>query len=166
MSDAPERYACAEADALKIAEWIQTREGIHIWESANLANPGASWTTPVRYATGVLATKPTWEAAEHPARTITDIAEVDVTTAVVVASFHVGTQRGPGLSITVTPAGSRRIRKAVRAAAQQHDKPAWYAFDYAAEKNAIILVEGTRQPLAQWLQAHQPQSEPTHAAST
>lgn len=52
--------------------WLQERGGIACWQSVNLSNPGASWTTPRRTADGAEVTKPTWQAEERPSRIITN----------------------------------------------------------------------------------------------
>jgi hypothetical protein len=144
-----ENYVVQQADAAKILEWIKTRGGILIWESINLSNAGASWTTPALDATGAPVTKPNWQCANEPSRKITNVAEVDVVTAQEVKRFHVGTRMGgSGLSVVVTDGGSRRIRSEVAKAENKHGKPAWYEFDYGSHENVVILVEGERKPLA------------------
>lgn len=142
-----ENHVVQQADAPKILEWIKTRGGVLIWESINLSNPGASWTTPALDASGAPVTKPNWQCANEPVRKITDPAEIDVVTAEVVKRFHVGTRWGDGLSIKVTDGGSRRIRSEVAKAAEKTGKQAWYEFDYGSYENALILVEGDRKPL-------------------
>lgn len=144
-----ENHVVAEANAHHILDWMLNRGGILIWESVNLSNPGASWTTPALTENGEPYTKPNWQCANEPVRHITDLAEVDVTTAVEVKRFHVAVRPGrQGLSLKVTDGGTRRIESAVAKAEREHGKPAWYEFDYGDYNNAVIFVEGERTPLA------------------
>jgi len=139
------------ANAGRILDWILHRGGILIWNSVNLSNPGASWTTPAQTEDGEPMGKPNWQCANEPARHITDASEVDVTEAVEVKRFHVATRQGrQGMSITITDGGTRRIEAAVAKAEQEHGKSAWYDFDYGGYNNAVILVEGKRISLADW----------------
>lgn len=150
-----ERHSCSTENAVKFQEWFKSRGGILIWPSIDFGSLGTSWTTPYRNADGTQATKPTWKAANEPSRHITDPAEVDVITEQEVKRFHVATRMGGnGLSIKVTGGGTRRIHKEVEKAQEKYGKPAWYAFDYGDYKNCVILVEGDRQPLPEWLAAH------------
>lgn len=145
-----ENHVVSEVNAPRILDWMLNRGGILIWESVNLSNPGASWTTPALTEDGKPCTKPNWQCANEPARHITDLSEVDVTTAVEVKRFHVAVKSGGPLGMTfkVTDGGSRRIHRAVAKAEEQHGKPAWYEFDYGDYDNAVILVEGERTSLA------------------
>ena len=145
------RYSCDEANASKILDWLKTRGGILIWESVNLSNPGASWTSPATVEDGSPYPKPNWQCGNTPARHITDIADVDVTTAKEVKRFHVAVRMGSqGMSLKVTDGGTRRIRSEVEKAEEKHGKPAWYAFDYGDYNNAVILIEGDRVSLTEW----------------
>jgi len=157
MPETMERYTCDEANAAKIAEWIRTRGGIMIWQSINLSND-ASWTTPATHEDNSPATKPNWQSANEPKRHITDIADVDVTTAKEYKRFHVAVRMGDqGLSLKVTDSGSRRIRKEVAKAKEETGKDAWYEFDYGATefnpqgKNCVIMVEDARITMTEWL---------------
>lgn len=151
-----ERHTCHPENAAKFLDWFANRGGILIWPSVDFGSLGTSWTTPYRNADGTPVTKPTWKAANEPERHITDPAEVDVLTRREVKRFHVGVRMGSqGMSLKVTDAGSARIRKEMEKATEKYGKPAWYAFDYGDEKNAVIYVEGDRQPLPEWLAAHE-----------
>lgn len=151
----PENYCCDAANAAQILSWLKGRNGILIWESASLSDPGASITTPFLTAGGETARKPSWKMKDQPTRHITDVAEVDVTTAKEVKRFKVGLRMsGTGLAIKVTDAGSRRIRREVEKAKEKYGKPAWYEFDYESEKNAVILIEDARIPLSQYATDH------------
>lgn len=109
----------SQENAAKFAQWILKRGGLAIWDSINLSNPGASWTTPVLNADGSPMLKPTWEASNAPARIVTDMAEVVVVKDVEVKRFRVGVRMsGNGVSIKCTDGASRRIRSAVAKAGE------------------------------------------------
>ena len=147
-----EPYACQEEDVGKIHDWMLHRGGIFIWRSVNLSNPGASWTSPARDSKGKAYTKPNWQCDNVPERHITNLVDVMVSTAKEVKRFHVATRMGGnGLSIKVTDGGTRKIRAEVEKAKEKYRKPAWYAFDDSAEKNAVILIEDTVVPLSDWI---------------
>ena len=112
-----EPYVCSEDSAAQIYSWLQGRGGILIWDSLNLSNFEASWTTPAHNADGTPATRPTWQSESSPRRTITDPAEVVVATSRELKRFHVATRMGAqGMSMKVTTGGSRRIRAEVEKA--------------------------------------------------
>ncbi len=138
------KHQCSPENAGKMKDWIANRGGLFIWQSINLSNPSASWTTPARTEDGQPYQKPTWQAAAAPARHITSADDVEVVTANEVKRFHVGVRQA-GLSIKVTDGGSRRIRAAVEKAGEG----AWYEFDYSTQE-AIILVPGKVVPLNEW----------------
>ena len=147
-----EPYVCQNEDAGKIHDWLLHRGGIFIWRSVNLSNPGASWTSPAQDSDGRPITKPNWQCHSVAERHITDIADVMVATAKDVKRFHVATRMGGnGMSIKVTDGGTRKIRAEVEKAKEKFHKPAWYEFDFCAEKNAIILIEDTVVPLSDWV---------------
>lgn len=143
-------HSCSPSDAAKIYNWLMTRGGILIWESANLSNPGAGWTTPFHNEDGTPTTKPSWEAADKPVRHISDPAEVDVINSQVVKRFHVATRMGSnGFAIKVSDGGTRRIRNEVSKALEKHKK-AWYEFDYGSHENVVILAESYSTPIQEW----------------
>ena len=144
-----ENHTIEQANADRIKDWLANRGGLYIWKSVNLSNPGASWTGPAKNADGSVATKPSWQSETEPSRHITDIAEVDVITAVEVKRFHVAIREsGNGMSLKVTDGGTRRIEKEVAKAEAVYGKDAWYEFDYADYDNAVIQIEGDRVPLS------------------
>jgi hypothetical protein len=141
-----EPHTIRAEDAHLISEWIRTRQGIAIWRSINLSNPGASWTTPVLDESGKRVTKPTWESANEPERIITDVADVLVSVDKEVKRFHIGVRMGgQGFSLKVTDGGTRRIRRAVAKAGEG----AYYQFDYMTQE-AVILAPEKTMSLAQW----------------
>lgn len=130
-------------NAAKIYNWLLTRGGIAIWESIDLSDPSASWTTPLKNADGTPATKPHWKAASTPSRVITDPAEVLVSTDIEVKRFRVGVRAGSqGMSLKVTDGGSRRIRREVAKAGEG----AFHVFDYESQE-AVILKPAKIVPL-------------------
>jgi hypothetical protein len=154
MSD-NEKYTCDEANAAKIYDWLQNRGGIFIWKSVNLSNPGGSWTSPAHDADGKETSKPNWQCESLPSRYITGVDDVMVTTAKEVKRFHVATRMGGnGLSIKVTDGGSRRLRAEVARAEEKYGKAAWHEFDYWDDKNAVIMVEDSAIPMAEWAKSN------------
>lgn len=145
-----EKYTCNEANAKQIYKWLNTRGGIFIWKSINLSNPCGSWTSPARNGVGSVVEKPNWQCDSTPARHITSVDDVMVSTAKEVKRFHVAVQEG-GTGYVVTSGGSRRIRDEISKARQKYDKPAWHVFDYWDEKNAVIMIEDSAIPMAEWV---------------
>jgi hypothetical protein len=132
------------------AKWIRERGGVAVWESANLSNPGMSWSTPVMTESGEKTGKPNWQSEEVPV-VYTDPEMVVVDTSKEVKRFKVGVRvGGNGLTLKVTDGGSRRIRKAVGKAVEEYGKEAWYRFDYETQE-AVILVAVESVTLKEWM---------------
>ena len=142
MNDQIKPYECAPENAPKMKEWLARRGGIAIWESINLSNPGASWSTPALREDGSPMAQPTWEAAKTPSRVITDEREIVVVTRKEVKRFRVAIRRA-GLSFKCTDKSSKRIQEALAKAG----KDASYHFDYEEQK-AVITVPGESVSLA------------------
>lgn len=139
------------ANAAKIYKWLTTRGGVAVWDSINLSNPGASWTTPALTEDGQPMTKPTWQAANAPARIITDPAEIVVDVPKLVKQFHVGVRMGSqGLSLKLTDGATRRVRREVAKAGDN----AWYEFDYGLQ-DALIFVPDRTVPIAEFIKEAQ-----------
>lgn len=137
------------ANAAKIWTWLNERGGLAIWESINLSNLGATWTTPANDKDGEPTKKPTWQAGETP-RIITDPAEVLVSIDREVKRFRVGIRLGSqGMTYKVTDGGSRRIRKEVAKAG----KNAYHLFDYETQE-AVIMASDKTVPIAEYISAH------------
>lgn len=133
--------------AAKIAEWFATRDGIAIWRSCNLANPGKTWTTPVLQADGSPMTKPSWESASEPYEIITSASEVLVDVPKEVKRFHIAIRLGrQGLSYKLTDASSAKVRREVDKAGPE----AWFEFDYS-EQAAVIYAPEKSVPLPEYM---------------
>ncbi len=151
MSDQVEQkrepYEIEAENALKVWNWLQTRGGIVKWESANLSNPGASWTGPLYDVKGGLSTKPTWQAADRPARVITSAEEIVVVTGKEVDRFKIAIRpSGNGLSLKLTDHSSQKLR----AKCNKYPK-SWYEFDYNSLE-AVIFVPDSTVPLTEFVQ--------------
>ena len=134
------RHSCNVGNAFKLWTWIRERGGVAVWRSVNLADLGASWSTPVRIECRncngrgefpdhnqcvvcngeklVTADKPHWSAANEPV-IIADPKEIGVVTDREVKRFRVGIRvSGNGLSLKCTDAASRRIRRELEKAGE------------------------------------------------
>ena len=129
MKTTIEKHVVAPENAAKFKLWLDTRGGIAIWDSADLSNPGQSWSTPVIDKDGAKHGKPHWAAAHEPSRIITDIDEIEVHPAKEVKRFKIATRMGGnGLVIKLSAASSDKLRAAVKKAGAD----AWYEFDYGS----------------------------------
>jgi hypothetical protein len=143
------KHTCVRENAPKMAEWIRSRGGVAVWQSVNLSNPGASWSTPALTPEGTPYPKPTWEAESSPSRVITDASEIEVAIAIEVKRFHVAIRRGSeGLSFKLTDGSSRKLKAAVAKAGDG----AWYEFDYSTQE-AVIYTPGETVTLDKWMEA-------------
>ena len=137
------RHTIESTQVEKIVGWIKTRGGIAIWRSANLSNPGASWTTPATIRKGdcegqegdeiLPYPKPTWQAESKPSNIIDSVEDIDVSYDKEVKRFKVSLRRA-GFSVKVTDAGTRRIRNEVEKAG----KGSFYRFDYDTQEAVIF----------------------------
>jgi hypothetical protein len=144
-------------NALKIKEWLATRGGVFVWESVDFASLGQTSSTPATTPEGQPYPKPGWKFGDKPKEHVTDIARYEVSIDKVVKRFKVGVRMGgQGMSLKVTDAGSRRIRKEVEKAGVG----AYYVFDYDSDKNCIILAPDKVVPLAEYDPAvHKPSED-------
>lgn len=134
-------------DAAKFADWIKTRGGVAIWNSVNMSNPGASWSTPATVADKTTPyPKPTWEADDTPV-IVTDPEKIEVYKGTEAERFRVGVEKGSGLTINVTSGGSRKIRESVAKAGEG----AYYQFDYGTQE-AVIFKTETLGSLKDWME--------------
>lgn len=133
-------------DAAMMWDWLQNRGGLAVWQSINLSNPGASWTTPVLDSEGNLSSKPSWQADNVPARIIFRPEDVLVIKYEEVKRFHVAIRvSGNGLMLKCTSGSSERIERAVRKAG----KDACYRFDYETQE-AVIFAPVDQFTLLDW----------------
>lgn len=146
MSPKTDKHITQERHAETFLQWLRERGGIAVWRSINLSNPGASWSTPALEADGKPYGRPNWQTENTPHRIITDAEDVLVLTPREVKRFHVAVRVGSqGLTLKVTDASTRRIRKAVDKAGEG----AWYEFDYSTQE-AVIYVPDAQVTLAEW----------------
>src|SRR5271157_6212623 len=144
------QHIVTEENAAKFADWLKNRGGIFVWESVNLANPGASWSTPA-ITDGKPTGKPTWQAGNTPVRHITDPSEVLVSRDREIKRFRFGVRMGGnGLSLKVTDGGSRKIRSEVAKAGNG----AYHVFDYFSQQ-AVVMAPEKQIPLPEWLESVQ-----------
>ena len=156
------KHTCTMENATKFAEWIKTRGGVAVWRSADLGNPGASWSTPAMIPEGTEMNdgtvleedrpypRPTWQAESQPSMVITNPAEIGVSLDKEVKRFHVAVRRGSGLSFELTAASSRKLRAEVEKAGEG----AYHVFDYGDYKNAVIMAPERTESLADFIQRH------------
>lgn len=124
----------------RFQDWIANRGGVLAWPNVNLSNAGRDpMFTPATTSTGEDGRKhkPHWSVGDPSL--VTSIDEFEFVTLREYKRFHVGTQRGDGLSFVLTDAASRRLKRELAKAAEQHGD-SYYEFDYADHKNCVILV--------------------------
>lgn len=145
----PTPHTIDPSNAAKMWDWLQNRGGILIWSSANLSDPGVTWSMPARGKDGQPNTqKPHW-GADKVIRHITDPAEVFVSVPKEVKRIRIALRRGSqGMSFKLTDASSQRVRKAVADVGEKYGTDAWYAFE---GDEAVIYREDIRCPIARWV---------------
>ncbi len=144
--DAP--LAVHTFQAAKVARWLQHCGGIAVWGSLDLSDPGREWFTPARLTDGTLPSPPHWSAPNKPKRIVTDIEQVFVVTHREAARVRIAIRRGSyGLRWKLTDASSARLRKALAKAGST----AVHVFE---GDHAVVHVETSRTPLADWLREH------------
>lgn len=138
-------HEVAPENAAKMLDWIENRGGVAVWNSVNLSNPGASWSTPALAPDCSPYRKPTWEASSEPHKVITNPSEIVVVTRKEVKRFHVAV-RASGHVAKLTDASSRRVTREVDRAGED----ASFYFDYGTQE-AVITVPSETVPLLQFL---------------
>lgn len=124
-------YHCQESDAEKILEWLQTRDGICIWDSADLGSPGQTWTTPFLTEAGLPCEKPNWRAGRVvTVYRLADAERVQVDISKEVKRFRVATKRGSGLAIVLTDHSTKKVRQTLESLGSGHH----YGFDYWSQQ--------------------------------
>ena len=142
-------HECSPENVGRFLDWLENRGGVAVWNSANLSNPGATWSAPVNDEEGNVKGKRSWQAGKV-IRIITDINDIDVVISKEIKRFHVATRQARNsMSIKVTDGGTRRIHAAVAKAEKEYGD-AWYEFDYDDYENAVICVPDEKTPLSEW----------------
>lgn len=161
-----EPYETTPENAERIHLWLTTRGGIAHWGSVDLSDPGRSWTTPLLNADGTPKEKPHYAATSEPTSITTEVADVTVIVPVEVNRFRVAIRRGDnGFKLKLTDASSAKVRKAEEKARETAaDGVAWHEFDYGTQE-AVIYVNGKKQPLADFLRDKAKQALPEESAS-
>ena len=123
-----------EQNAKTIAAWIETRQGIKVWRSIDLSDPGKEILTPKLSESGEETGKPHWSMGNDPAEIITDISSVNVSVDREVKRFHVAVRLGAqGMKLKCTDASSARIRR--ECAKWEGSR---YEFDYDTQECVIF----------------------------
>ena len=140
-------HEVAPENAAKMLDWIEKRGGVAVWESVNLSNPGASWSTPALAPDCSPYPKPSWEASSEPNKVITNPAEIAVVTRKEVKRFHVAVRAScGGMLLKLSTNSSKLVDKAMIRAGGD----ASYHFDYETQE-AVITVPSESVPLLQFL---------------
>lgn len=150
------------ADAPRIVEWLQTRGGIRVWENRDIGGDSNGATTPAKTKEGADYPSPHWRFGQEPARTITDPADVEVATDVVVETITIKL-KSSGHRMVLNNASDRRVRAALERAGEG----SYYTFGIGNDPAARLINSLTvgedictiwRQaqvtPLPLWLQSH------------
>lgn len=128
---------CNVSSAPRFWAWIKTRQGINMWRSADLSNPGKSWSGPVLDPEGKVNGKPSWQSQDKPEGTVTDPSLIEVYEGKEHKRFRVTVRvSGNGLSFKCTDASSRRIEREVEKAGEG----AYYEFDYETQECVIFVT--------------------------
>lgn len=138
---------CSLENAPKFADWIRNRGGVAHWQSADLGDPGASWSTPALGTDGKPTPKPTWQAENAPAFVVTDPAEITVETRKEVERFRIAIKRGCGFSLVLTDNSSRKLKERL---AKRGDG-ASYHWDGWDGRECVITMPDKQITLRQWM---------------
>lgn len=145
MPDTMNKHQVTPDNAARFKDWIANRGGLALWFSANLSNPGATWTTPALTEDGQPYPRPSWQVEPKPYRIITDPADVEVCIDEEVKRFHVDVVNGDSFNFVLTDKSSKRVKDAV---AKVGDG-AYYRFDYDTQE-AVIMRLVKKVSLAEW----------------
>ena len=115
--------------AEQLTNWLNNHNGIQVWRSRMIGS-GRSFMTA-----NDETTRPNWECGQTPDEIITSTEEIEVISYREVKRFHVGLRRGSGMSIDLTPAAAKRVKREIEKAGEG----ASYKFDYE-HQDAVILV--------------------------
>ena len=143
---------CEDSNAAQVLKWIRERLGVHVWRNQEIGSSvGATALTPVLTSDGTKGGSPGWRYGHAPECCVTDPAEIEVLTFVEATRFHVGTQRGSGLSTDLSWYASRRLQRELEKAGEGST----YMFEYGEQKNCVILRLAGRMSLADWAKARE-----------
>ena len=134
-------------DAVKVSRWIEHCGGVAVWGCQDLSDPSRMWYTPARLTDGSPSGPPHWSAGRSPVHLITDPNAVAVVEHREVTRLRISLRRGYGLSIVLTDASAKRLRRAVIEAGEG----AIHRFE---GNEAVVLAEVSRTTLPRWLEAH------------
>jgi len=126
---------CCEEHALKFWTWIHHRGGVAQWRSADLGDPGKTWSTPYLDKEGKPTPKQTWKMKDKPEKIVTDPAQVRVYAPLEMDRFHVAVKRGSGLQLVLTDASARRLKSRQKKLGDD----SFYEFDYSTQE-AVLFV--------------------------
>jgi len=139
-------HECTTENAPKFLNWLRNRGGVAVWESVNLSNAGASWSTPALTEEGNPTSKPTWQCGNNPVKIVTDPNQIRVYAGEEAHRFRVGVRRGgQGLTMKVTDGGTRNIHRAL----EKYGRGSWYEFDYETQE-AVIFIPKKPMPLDEY----------------
>lgn len=153
MSDSKFAVECSPENAPKFRTWLESRGGIAVWQSVNLSNPGASWSTPALQEDGTPYGKPTWEAGNTP-RIVEDAAAVGIITEELFKAFPVALRRGSGFSFHISDAAQRKLNKVMAQCEEKHGS--------ASYRKGVLDIDGASigvyytigiVPLNEWVQS-------------
>ncbi len=128
---------CSAENAPKFVEWIRSRGGVALWRSANLSNPGATWSAPAD------VTRPTWQAEEKPWFIVTDPDEIEVYIPLEVSRLKIAT-KVRGFTVHLTKPSTMRLHKALVKAGND----SFYAFN---GDEAVIYTRSEVKSLSKWM---------------
>ena len=124
----------------KFESWIKDREGVSVWENAILSDAVAGYHfSPKKDANGNLCMTPHW--SYRLKEVITDINRFQfVREMKEVKRFHVAVRFGSqGLSLKLTDASSRRVRRECDKIKERYDTSPVYNFDYNTQECVIEI---------------------------
>jgi len=115
------KMECLAENAALFLEWLRTRGGLAIWESADFGRAGESWTTPARTVCGKVMQKPYWFCKSEPKQIVADPAEVGVFTAALFKEFPVRLRaaRG-GLVFKLQDSSQRSLDRVMQSCRNKH----------------------------------------------
>ncbi len=124
----------------KFEDWIANRDGVAVWENADLSNPNAGNIYTPATTDGKPTPSPHWT---HPTlrevcKSIKDFRFVKEMKEV--KRFRVALRMGSqGLTVKLTDASSKKLHKAIDKVKEETGQDAMYRFDYDTQE-AVIEV--------------------------